>query len=95
MIPGAYFTGSIRRVTEYEQVPPIFCVERHGKQEQDQFPGEQAVAFVVKGKGLVVVSGRAHAGIVNTAKHAMRMTGVSHLHALIGGFIWSTLCPSV
>ncbi len=86
VIPGAYFTGTIGRVTEYEQVPPIFLVERRGKQEQDQFPGEQAVVFVVKGKGLVVLSGCAHAGIVNTVKHAQRMTGVSHLHALIGGF---------
>ena len=86
VIPGAYFTGPIDRVTEYERVPPIFFVERHGRQEQDQFPGELAVVFVVKGKGLVVLSGCAHAGVVNTVKHAVRMTGVSHLHALIGGF---------
>jgi 7,8-dihydropterin-6-yl-methyl-4-(beta-D-ribofuranosyl)aminobenzene 5'-phosphate synthase len=85
-IPGAYLTGTIQRVTEYEQVPAVFLVERHGRLEHDQFPGEQAVVFVVKDEGLVVLSGCAHGGIVNTVKHAMGMTGATHLHALLGGF---------
>ncbi len=86
VVPGAYFTGPIERVIGYEQVPPIFLVERRGKLEQDRFPGEQAVVFAVEGKGLVVLSGCAHAGIVNTIRHGMSMTGNTHLHALIGGF---------
>jgi 7,8-dihydropterin-6-yl-methyl-4-(beta-D-ribofuranosyl)aminobenzene 5'-phosphate synthase len=35
---------------------------------------------------LVVLSGCAHAGIVNTVRHAQKITGVSRLHALLGGF---------
>ncbi|MGD0661011.1 MAG: MBL fold metallo-hydrolase [Syntrophorhabdales bacterium] len=85
-VPGAYLTGTIGRVTEYEQVPAVFLVERQGRLEHDQFPGEQAFVFVVKDRGLVVLSGCAHGGIINTVKHAMRMTGATHLHALIGGF---------
>jgi 7,8-dihydropterin-6-yl-methyl-4-(beta-D-ribofuranosyl)aminobenzene 5'-phosphate synthase len=85
-IPGAYLTGTIRRVTEYEQVPAVFLVERGGRLEHDEFPGEQAVVFVVRDRGLVVLSGCAHRGIVNTVKHAMEMTGVTRLHGLIGGF---------
>ena len=86
VIPGMYLTGPIERMTEYEKVSPIFLVERFGRREHDQFPGEQAVVFVVRGKGLVVLSGCAHAGIVNAVRHAQRMTGVTRLHAVIGGF---------
>jgi 7,8-dihydropterin-6-yl-methyl-4-(beta-D-ribofuranosyl)aminobenzene 5'-phosphate synthase len=93
--PGAYLTGTIERVVEYERVAPIFLVERGDKLEQDRFDGEQAVVFSVKEKGLVVLSGCAHAGIVNTVKHAQKMTGVSHLHAVIGGFHLINAAPEI
>jgi hypothetical protein len=39
----------------------------------------------VRGKGLVIVTGRGHAGAVNIVRHAQRLTGVPRLHALLGG----------
>ena len=39
----------------------------------------------VRGKGLVVVTCCGHAGAVNIARHAMRLTGVDRLHRLLGG----------
>lgn len=86
VIPGGYFTGAIERVTEYEHVRRTLLIQRNGAQEQDRMAGEQAVVFAVKGKGLVVLSGCAHVGIVNTVKHARKMTGVSRIHAVLGGF---------
>ena len=44
------------------------------------------MAFNVKGKGLVVLSGCAHTGIINTVKHVQKMTGVDKVHAVVGGF---------
>jgi 7,8-dihydropterin-6-yl-methyl-4-(beta-D-ribofuranosyl)aminobenzene 5'-phosphate synthase len=86
VVPGAYFSGPIGRVTAYEQPSPVFLVERDGRLEQDDFPGEQALLFLVKDKGLVVLSGCAHSGIVNAVRHARSMTGVERVHAVIGGF---------
>ncbi len=40
----------------------------------------------VRGRGLVVLTGCGHAGAVNIARHAMWLTGVDRLHALLGGF---------
>ena len=40
----------------------------------------------VAGRGLVVLTGCGHAGIVNICRYAQRLTGVPHLHAVIGGF---------
>jgi 7,8-dihydropterin-6-yl-methyl-4-(beta-D-ribofuranosyl)aminobenzene 5'-phosphate synthase len=86
IVPGAYLTGNIERVTEYEKGSPILFIKRGDKTELDLFMGEQSLVFNVKGKGLVVVSSCAHAGIVNTVKHAQKMTGMSKVHAIIGGF---------
>ena len=86
VIPGGYLTGNIERVTDYEKGSPSLLIERDGKLEHDQFQGEQAFVCNVKGKGLVVLSGCAHGGIVNTVKHAQKMTGTQKIHAVIGGF---------
>ena len=57
----------------------------HLRDEPD-FRGEQAVFFKVKSKGLVVLSGCAHAGIVNTVKLSEKVSGTDQLHAVMGGF---------
>jgi 7,8-dihydropterin-6-yl-methyl-4-(beta-D-ribofuranosyl)aminobenzene 5'-phosphate synthase len=86
IIPGVYFTGNIERVTSYEKVPPSLLIKRGEKPEPDDFRGEQAVIFNTKGNGLVVLSGCAHSGIVNTVKHAQKIAGTDKLHAVMGGF---------
>jgi 7,8-dihydropterin-6-yl-methyl-4-(beta-D-ribofuranosyl)aminobenzene 5'-phosphate synthase len=86
IVPGAYFTGNIERVTAYEKVSPTFTIKRGDKIEHDTFPGEQAIFFSVRGKGLVVLSGCAHAGIVNTVKQAQKVAGTDKIHAIMGGF---------
>jgi len=40
----------------------------------------------LRGKGLVVITGCGHAGVVNIARHAMRLTGVHKVAAILGGF---------
>jgi len=86
IIPGAYISGNIDRVTAYEKVPPSLLIKRGEKPEPDDFRGEQALFFNVKGKGLVVLSGCAHVGIVNTAKQAQKVAGTDKIHAVMGGF---------
>ena len=47
---------------------------------------DQALVVHVRDRGLVVLTGCAHAGAINIARHAMRLTGVDRLHAMFGGF---------
>jgi len=47
---------------------------------------DRAIVINVKGKGLVVLSGCAHAGIINTVSYAQQITDVAKIYALIGGF---------
>ena len=86
IVSGAYLTGRIERMTEYEKGLPTALIKKGDNFEPDNFIGEQAVVLKAKGKGLVVLSGCAHVGIVNTVRHAQRMTGVGKVHAVMGGF---------
>jgi 7,8-dihydropterin-6-yl-methyl-4-(beta-D-ribofuranosyl)aminobenzene 5'-phosphate synthase len=95
MVPGAYLTGNIERVTEYEKGSPILMVKKGDQMERDSFLGEQSLMFNVKGKGLVVLSSCAHSGIVNTVKHAQKVTGIEKVHMVIGGFHLTGAKPEV
>jgi 7,8-dihydropterin-6-yl-methyl-4-(beta-D-ribofuranosyl)aminobenzene 5'-phosphate synthase len=52
----------------------------------DDFLHEQATCFHVKGKGLVVMTSCGHRGVVNTVQAAIKVSGVSKVHAILGGF---------
>ena len=52
----------------------------------DDFLHEQATCFNVKGKGLVVMTSCGHRGIVNTVQAAIKVSGLSKVHAILGGF---------
>jgi len=86
IIPGAFFTGNFERLTSYEKGSPTTLIKRGEKPEQDDFRGEQALFFNVKGKGLVVISGCAHTGIVNAVRQAQKVSGTEKVHAIMGGF---------
>jgi 7,8-dihydropterin-6-yl-methyl-4-(beta-D-ribofuranosyl)aminobenzene 5'-phosphate synthase len=47
---------------------------------------DQSVAVNVRGRGLVILSGCGHAGIVNSVRAVQAVTGVERVHAVIGGF---------
>ena len=82
----AAFLGQIPRTTDFEQgAPNLFC-EIDGKEQPDPFEDDSAIIFNVRDKGLVVVSGCAHSGIVNTVAHARKISGVQKVMAIMGGF---------
>jgi 7,8-dihydropterin-6-yl-methyl-4-(beta-D-ribofuranosyl)aminobenzene 5'-phosphate synthase len=60
--------------------------ERQGHIVPDQHWDEHATCYVVKGRGLVVITSCGHAGLINTIETARRVTGVSKLHGVLGGF---------
>ena len=72
IVSGAYLTGRIEKVTDYEKVDPGRWVKKGDNREPETFIGEQSVVLNLKGKGLVVFTGCAHVGVVNTVKHAQK-----------------------
>jgi 7,8-dihydropterin-6-yl-methyl-4-(beta-D-ribofuranosyl)aminobenzene 5'-phosphate synthase len=84
-------TGEIERTTEFEQGMPLHQALRDGEWVPDPLIlDDQALAVDVSGKGLAVITGCGHAGIVNTVRYARKLTGVERVHAIIGGFHLAT-----
>jgi len=79
-------TGEVERVTEFEKGMPNALMERNGKLEKDPISDDQALVINLKGKGLVVIGGCSHAGIINTILYARKMTGIEQIYAVLGGF---------
>jgi 7,8-dihydropterin-6-yl-methyl-4-(beta-D-ribofuranosyl)aminobenzene 5'-phosphate synthase len=52
----------------------------------DNFQGEHATVYHVRDRGLVVITSCGHAGVINSVRQAQKITGVSRVHAIVGGF---------
>jgi 7,8-dihydropterin-6-yl-methyl-4-(beta-D-ribofuranosyl)aminobenzene 5'-phosphate synthase len=88
MAPFLWTTGPIARTTDFEEIIGLSDrkVEKEGVMEEESFLDDGAVLMKVKGKGLVIVTGCAHSGIVNTIRHCQKLGGNDKIHAVIGGF---------
>jgi 7,8-dihydropterin-6-yl-methyl-4-(beta-D-ribofuranosyl)aminobenzene 5'-phosphate synthase len=80
-------TGEVPRKTSFEKGFLHQKALVNGKWQPDPFVwDDRAVVFNIKGKGLVVISGCAHAGIINTISYAKEVTGIKDIYAVLGGF---------
>jgi 7,8-dihydropterin-6-yl-methyl-4-(beta-D-ribofuranosyl)aminobenzene 5'-phosphate synthase len=80
---GVMLTGGVPRVTPFEVGDRGLFRDSSGK-EVDTTPDDQSLV-IDTAKGLVVLLGCCHAGIVNTLEHVSRMTGRRDFHAVVGG----------
>jgi 7,8-dihydropterin-6-yl-methyl-4-(beta-D-ribofuranosyl)aminobenzene 5'-phosphate synthase len=85
--PGCWTTGSVPRLSFEQAGTGGSRYYREGDAFlPDQVEDDQAIVIHVADKGLVVLAGCAHAGIVNTVNHARRISGVDRVWAVLGGF---------
>ena len=80
------FLGEIPRSTDFEKGWPLPHCQKDGHEVWDAIEDDTSIVMNIKDKGLVIVSGCAHSGIVNTVHHAMAVTGIDKIHAVMGGF---------
>jgi 7,8-dihydropterin-6-yl-methyl-4-(beta-D-ribofuranosyl)aminobenzene 5'-phosphate synthase len=80
-------TGEIPRTNNFEKgFPNHYSEVEEGEVEADPLiKDDQAVILSVKDKGLVIITGCGHAGIVNTLNYAKELAGVDTIYAVIGG----------
>jgi len=81
-------TGEVPMVTDYEKIvsPSEISrlIEEDGELKTDDILDDRAIVVNTE-QGLVVVTGCAHRGIINTIYHAQQITGTKAIHAVIGG----------
>jgi 7,8-dihydropterin-6-yl-methyl-4-(beta-D-ribofuranosyl)aminobenzene 5'-phosphate synthase len=83
----ALVTGEIPRKTSYEEGYISHRVFERGSWRPDPWIwDDRALIIRVKRKGLVVFTGCAHAGIINTVKYSQTIAGLDSVYAVIGGF---------
>jgi 7,8-dihydropterin-6-yl-methyl-4-(beta-D-ribofuranosyl)aminobenzene 5'-phosphate synthase len=85
--PGCWTTGFVPRLSFEKAGRSSTRAYREGDAFlQDDLEDDQAIAIHVAGKGLVVLAGCAHSGIVNTVRYARQISGVERVWAILGGF---------
>jgi 7,8-dihydropterin-6-yl-methyl-4-(beta-D-ribofuranosyl)aminobenzene 5'-phosphate synthase len=77
-----WFLGEIPRKNDFEAQTTSF-VDDLGY--DDFVPDDSALAAIVK-KELVVITGCSHSGICNIVEHSKKVTGISKVKAVLGGF---------
>ena len=66
-----------------EKMPPEKNV---GQYIPDDFDHEIATNYLVKDKGLVVLTSCSHRGVINAVRQAQEVSGVDKVYAVVGGF---------
>ncbi|MDD2583095.1 MAG: MBL fold metallo-hydrolase, partial [Desulfuromonadaceae bacterium] len=81
--PGIYLTGEVPRATAFETGDRGLYCDCTGR-ETDTIPDDQSLLLDTE-KGLVLILGCCHAGVINTIEHVAGMTGRRDIYAVIGG----------
>lgn len=97
LLDGALLvTGEVDRTTAFERGMPGQQALRSGEWEWDPLIlDDQAILLYVRDKGLVVLTGCGHAGIVNIVRYARKLTGIEQIYAIIGGFHLGGMTPEL
>ncbi len=80
-------TGQVERTTEFEKGLTNQQAEIDGAWQPDPWVyDDQAIVIHVRNKGLVVITGCGHAGVINILRQARSQSGVEQVYAVLGGF---------
>ncbi|MFC1876885.1 MBL fold metallo-hydrolase [Thermodesulfobacteriota bacterium] len=77
-------SGEISIVTDFESIEPIFFKKTNDTYTPDSIPDDLAL-ILNSPKGLVIILGCGHRGMINTIYHARQITGEKRVHTIIGG----------
>lgn len=80
-------SGEIDRLTDFETGMPVHYSKRSDVWEQDPLiKDDQCLIMHVQGQGLVILTGCAHSGVINTIRYAQALTNTNEVLAVLGGF---------
>ncbi|MFX0187551.1 MAG: MBL fold metallo-hydrolase [Candidatus Hodarchaeota archaeon] len=83
---GIITSGEIELFDENEVTKGMYLMKGRKEFAKNFFRDEISIYINVKDKGLVVITGCGHTGIINIIKHGQKLTGIDKLYAVIGGF---------
>ena len=81
--PGMFLTGEVPRESRFEEGDAGIFSDLSGCR-RDQVPDDQSLVIVTK-RGLLLLLGCCHAGVINTMELARKKTGVEEVYGVVGG----------
>jgi 7,8-dihydropterin-6-yl-methyl-4-(beta-D-ribofuranosyl)aminobenzene 5'-phosphate synthase len=84
IVPGMILSGEIPRQTSFEQGDKKLVVKDKKGYVQDSILDDQTL-IIKTAKGLFIILGCSHSGIINIINYAIEKTGQEHIHTIIGG----------
>lgn len=81
---GVMTTGEIERTHLWEELS-VFRIEKGEELHNDRVFDDQGVIINTE-KGLVIIAGCSHAGIINTIEHSIKLAGTNDVYCVLGGF---------
>ena len=89
---GIFLTGEVPRKTSFEKLDPRLFSEIDGKTNPDVFLDDQSLILNTE-RGLLVILGCAHSGVINILNHIINKTGKDRFYAIVGGTHLDFLAP--
>jgi len=89
---GIFLTGEVPRKTSFEKLDPKLFSEIDGKTNPDVFLDDQSLILNTE-RGLLVILGCAHSGVINILNHVINKTGKDRFYAIVGGTHLDFLAP--
>jgi 7,8-dihydropterin-6-yl-methyl-4-(beta-D-ribofuranosyl)aminobenzene 5'-phosphate synthase len=89
---GLFLTGEVPRQTNFEKPDPRLFTEMDGAMTHDLFLDDQSLILDTD-KGIVLILGCAHSGMINIINHIINKIGKEKFHAILGGTHLDFLTP--
>jgi 7,8-dihydropterin-6-yl-methyl-4-(beta-D-ribofuranosyl)aminobenzene 5'-phosphate synthase len=83
---GVFVSGEIEKKTSFEHGMPNAFMKVQNEWVCDGIEDDQSLLIRLENKGLIVITGCCHAGLVNTLLAARKKFPGEKIHAVIGGF---------
>ena len=83
---GVITSGEIEIFDEIELPKGLYLGNSKTEYDKHTYREEIALYINIKEKGLVIITGCSHTGIINIIKHGQKLTGIDKVYAVIGGF---------
>ena len=83
---GVVTSGEIEIFNNDEVTKGFYLTQKNNRFSKHTFRDETSLYINIKNRGLVILTGCAHTGLINTIKHGQKLTGINQVYAIIGGF---------
>ncbi len=89
---GLFLTGEVPWLTTFEKPDPRLFSEMDGAMTNDLFLDDQSLILETN-KGIILIFGCAHSGMINIINHVINKMGKEKFHAILGGAHLDFLTP--